>query len=228
MAFELNSVVPWGRTFTEYQQMFNLGAEVLDKKIISIGDGPASFNTEMHAMGRQVISIDPLYQFSADEIRKRIDATCVEVIDQMRANADKFVWNEIRNVDELRDIRMTAMNYFLRDFDMGRSQQRYINHAMPDKMPFADNAFELGLSSHFLLLYDSLGLEFHLEAIAEIMRVCGELRIFPILNLNAGKPLFFDDLLSILGRKFNIGIQKVDYEFQKGSNEILVIKRQSK
>jgi hypothetical protein len=224
MAFELNSVVPWGRTFTEYQQMFNLSADDVTKKIISIGDGPASFNAEMHAMGKRVISIDPLYQFSADDIRKRIDETCVEVIGQMRANADKFVWNNIRDVKELQKMRMMAMSHFLRDFDQGCSQQRYINHAMPAKTSFGDNAFELGLSSHFLLLYDNLGLKFHTETILEIMRVCRELRIFPILNLNAGTPPFFDELLDELGQSFNIDIQKVDYEFQKGGNQMLSIK----
>lgn len=224
MAFELNNVVPWGRTFTEYQQMFNLSAGDVTKKIVSIGDGPASFNAEMHAMGKQVISVDPLYQFSTDDIRKRIDETCVEVIGQVRSNADKFVWNNIKDVEELQEIRMTAMNHFLRDFDRDCFQQRYIKHAMPAKTSFADNEFELGLSSHFLLLYDNLGLKFHTEAIQEIMRICPELRIFPILNLNAGASVFFDELLEVLGRDFNIDIQKVDYEFQKGGNQMLVVK----
>jgi hypothetical protein len=179
----------------------------------------------MHAMGKRVTSIDPLYQFSADDIRKRIDETCVEVIGQMRANADKFVWNNIRDVEELREIRMRAMNHFLEDFNYGCSQERYINHAMPTQTPFADNAFELGLSSHFLLLYDNLGLKFHTEAIQEIMRICAELRIFPILNLNTAEPAFFGELLDVLGLNFNIDIQKVDYEFQKGGNQMLIIKR---
>lgn len=225
MAFELNSIVPWGRTFTEYQQMFNLSADDITKRIISIGDGPASFNAEMYTMGKQVTSVDPLYQFSADDIRKRIDETCVEVIGQMRANADKFVWSNIRGAEELQEIRMTAMNYFLQDFEQGCSQQRYINHAMPAKTPFEDNVFDLGLSSHFLLLYDNLGLKFHVEAIKEIMRISTELQIFPILNLNAEVPPFFDELLNILGQDFNIDIQKVDYEFQKGGNQMLIIKR---
>jgi len=225
MAFELNSIVPWGRTFNEYRQMFNLTGDDIKRRIISIGDGPASFNAEMYAMGNTVTSIDLLYQFSADEISKRIDETCVEVIAQMRLNADKFIWNSIGSVEELQKIRMKAMSHFLRDFATGQSQNRYLNHAMPNSIAFNDDEFDLGLSSHFLLLYDSLGLNFHIESITEIMRICGELRVFPVLNLNAVKPLFLDELLNALSKSYNIGIEKVDYEFQKGGDEMLVIKK---
>lgn len=224
MAFELNSVVPWGRTLKEYQQMFALSDNDLSKRIISFGDGPASFNAEMHRIGKQVISIDPLYRFSVDDIKKRIDETCLEVIGQMRANASNFIWKGIRNVEELQQIRMAAMSEFLLDFEQDREHTRYIDHALPDRTLFDDNTFELGLSSHFLLLYDNLELSFHLEAIAEIMRVCHELRIFPILNLDAKKPIFFDELLAILSRNFITDIQKVPYEFQKGGDEMLIIK----
>jgi hypothetical protein len=224
MAFELNSVVPWGRTLKEYQQMFALSDNDLSKRIISFGDGPASFNAEMHRVGKQVISIDPLYRFSVDDIKKRIDETCLEVIGQMRANASNFIWKGIRNVEELQQIRMAAMSEFLLDFEQDREHKRYIDHALPDRTLFDDNTFELGLSSHFLLLYDNLGLNFHLEAITEIMRVCHELRIFPILNLDAKKPIFFDELLAILSRIFITDIQKVPYEFQKGGDEMLIIK----
>jgi hypothetical protein len=92
MAFELNSVVPWGRTLKEYQPMFALSDNDLSKRIISFGDGPASFNAEMLRLGKKVTSIDPLYRFSAPDVRKRIDETCLEVIGQMRANASNFIW----------------------------------------------------------------------------------------------------------------------------------------
>lgn len=47
MAFELLSVVPWGRTLEEYKTMFTLSQEDLKKSIASFGYGPASFNFEM-------------------------------------------------------------------------------------------------------------------------------------------------------------------------------------
>tara|TARA_A100001015_G_scaffold301243_1_gene387811 strand:- start:2516 stop:2731 length:216 start_codon:yes stop_codon:yes gene_type:complete len=47
MPFELKNTVPWGRTLKEYQNIFNLTESDLDKEIISFGDGPPSFNSEM-------------------------------------------------------------------------------------------------------------------------------------------------------------------------------------
>ena len=75
MAFTLEQIVSWGRSFDEYVRMFGLTDDDLNLKILGCGDGPASFNSVMHKNGKRVISIDPIYQFSADQIRTRIDAT---------------------------------------------------------------------------------------------------------------------------------------------------------
>jgi hypothetical protein len=225
MAFELNSVVPWGRTLGEYKKIFMLTKDDLDKKIISFGDGPASFNAEMNELGKKVTSIDPVYQFTAEQLSKRIDETSLEVITQTRKNADNFIWNTIKSIDELEQIRMQAMRHFLSDFEKGLAAKRYIPHSLPEPVPFGDDEFELGLSSHFLLLYSALGLQFHRDAIVEMMRICTEVRIFPIINLDAKTPEFLKQLLEILSENYRTEIKKVDYEFQKGGNEMLVIKR---
>ena len=41
--FNLQSIVPWGRTFQEYRDMFLLDKHDLQQKILGCGDGPASF-----------------------------------------------------------------------------------------------------------------------------------------------------------------------------------------
>jgi hypothetical protein len=225
MAFELNSVVPWGRTLKEYQQMFMLSPEDLDKKIISFGDGPASFNAEMNALGKRVISIDPIYEFTPEQLKKRIDETCLQVVKQMRENEKNFVWNVIKNVDQLREIRMVAMQEFLSDFEKGLKEKRYVAHALPNRTSFNNDAFQLGLSSHFLLLYEQLGLDFHVAALGEMLRLCDEIRVFPILTLNAERPVFLNELIDTFNKNYNTYIEKVAYEFQKGGNEMLVIKR---
>ena len=63
MAMKLEKVVPFGRSLDEYKNMFALSESDLDKKIIGMGDGPASFNAEMFALGKSVVSVDPLYIF---------------------------------------------------------------------------------------------------------------------------------------------------------------------
>ncbi len=47
MVMQLEQVVPLGRSFDEYQKMFKLSSEDLQQRILGLGDGPASFNTEL-------------------------------------------------------------------------------------------------------------------------------------------------------------------------------------
>lgn len=65
-------MVPWGRSFAEYQAMFGLSEDDLKKRILGCGDGPASFNAEGTRRGIQITSCDPVYQFETKEIRCRI------------------------------------------------------------------------------------------------------------------------------------------------------------
>ena len=223
MPFELKSVVPWGRTLQEYGSMFNLTADELRKNIVSFGDGPASFNAEMTTLGNSVTSIDPIYQFSHTELKNRIDEVKVEVLEQIAKNQEKFVWTSIKDINELERLRMGAMNHFLDDLEKGIRDNRYVNHSLPEPTSFADSQFDLGLSSHFLILYAGLGLDFHIKAISEMMRICTEIRIFPLLNLNAERSEVLDGILDYFGKEYEAEIAVSGYEFQKGGNKLLKI-----
>ncbi len=132
-----------------------------------------------------MVSCDPLYQFSAGQIKQRIDDTYENVIGQTRQNQEKFVWDLIASPDELGRVRLKAMSEFLTDYERGRKTGRYIPAQLPD-LPFASLSFDLALSSHFLFLYsDSFSLAFHKNAVDELCRVAREVRIFPLLNYNA-------------------------------------------
>ncbi len=93
--------------------MFHLMTEDLNRNILGCADGPASFNTEMSRQGYRVVSCDPLYQLTADQIKKRIDVTYQKVIGQTRQNQDKFMWDLISSPDELGRLRLEAMYDFL-------------------------------------------------------------------------------------------------------------------
>jgi hypothetical protein len=225
MAFELKTTVPWGRNLNEYKSMFNLTESDLCKNIVSVGDGPASFNFELTQQNKTIISFDPIYRFSVEEIAKRIDETKDIVIEQIKNNLDNFVWDTIKSVDELKQIRMSAMDCFLQDFEIGKKQGRYVNHEMPNPSYFDDLTFDLGLSSHFLILYAQLGLDFHISSITEMLRIAKEIRIFPLLNLDSKKSELLDDIIKHFESNFIVCIQDVDYEFQKNGTQMLSIKR---
>lgn len=224
MAFLLQEVVPWGRSLEEYRHMFSLtDDELLTKSIISFGDGPADFNGQVTRLGGSVLSVDPIYSFTASELKERIDEVRGVVMEQMKANLHRYKWDKIKDLSELEALRMGAMNNFLKDFEKGKEQGRYLCHSLPKRLPFDDKAFDLGISSHFLLLYDDLGIDFHIKAIAEMLRLCKEVRIFPTVNLSGDKTELCRRTADYFGEKYSVEFKKTDYEFQLGACEMLVI-----
>ncbi|PQO45208.1 SAM-dependent methyltransferase [Blastopirellula marina] len=224
MPFSLDQVVPWGRSFDEYVRMFALTEVDLGRRILGCADGPAAFNAELTGRGGTITSCDPLYQFSAAEIEDRIDACFETVLEQTRANQDGFVWSDaIPTVEALGQVRRQAMQTFLKDFEAGKQQQRYVPAELPE-LPFPDGAFDLALCSHFLFLYPSLGRAFHVESVVNLLRVASEVRIFPLLQLDRQRSPFVEE---VIGEVTSLGhvaeVVRVPYEFQKGADEMLVI-----
>jgi hypothetical protein len=225
--FTLDEIVPWGRSFDEYRRMFALTDEDLRRPIVGCGDGPASFNAEAARQGHRVISCDPIYRFDTTQIEERITATCDQVIAQTRLNADEFVWGAgIRDIEELRRVRMTAMRTFLDDYESGKRQRRYIDAALPT-LPFVDHSFHLALCSHLLFLYSiQLGEAFHRAAIHEMCRVAVEVRIFPLVALGGGRSPFVEQCVHELNAcDYRVTIENVPYEFQRGGNEMIRVRR---
>lgn len=225
MVFTLEKVVPWGRSYREYVDMFALSQKELCSHILGCGDGPAGFNAELTARGGQCISVDPIYAFDATQIRQRIDETYDTVITQVRQNQKGFVWNIIPSVEKLGEIRMAAMTTFLADYAAEQRSGRYVAAALPD-LPFRDQKFDLVLCSHLLFLYGAqLSAEFHFQALREMLRVAAELRVFPLLALDGKDSPYLDDVkLVFASQGFVIEQKMVAYEFQRGGNQMLSIK----
>lgn len=224
MGLTLDKIVPWGRSYQEYLNMFSLTKADLQRRILGCGDGPASFNAELTEYGGQVISVDPVYAFEAAQIKSRIAETYDTVLSQVRKNQHDFVWTTITSVEELGRVRMLAMDAFLSDYAAGKNEGRYIAGELPS-LPFDSDRFDIALSSHFLFLYsDHLSAEFHLQALLEMLRVAHEVRVFPVLTLG-GEPsphlAFIINTLATHG--FSVEIRCVAYEFQRGGNEMLII-----
>ncbi len=223
---KLETVVPFGRSLGEYVNMFSLTSGDLNKMIIGVGDGPASFNAEMFELGKSVVSIDPLYVFGSDEIEHRFYSVVDDIIDQVIETPDDWVWTFHQSPEHLKENRIATLRRFVADYDIGRSDGRYIVGELPD-LDFDDEQFQLALCSHFLFLYsDHLSYDFHLASVLSMLRVASEVRIFPILTLMLGVSpyvqMLIDDLTSL---GFEAHLEKVDYEFQKGGNQMLRVQK---
>lgn len=223
---KLNEVVPWGRTLEEYKLIFNLSLSDLKTKILGCGDGPASFNAEMTQQGYSVISIDPIYQFSAEQIKQRVEEIFEPIISQLKQNSERFVWKNFSNADELGRVRLATMEKFLLDYEVGKAAGRYLDQSLPN-LEIADNQFELCLCSHLLFLYSQqLSLDFHINSIFELLRISPEVRIFPLLNLDCQISPYLEPVVQELSSKgISVKLETVDYEFQKGGNQMLKISR---
>ena len=224
MAMTLDQVIPWGRSLAEYQQMFDLSPQTLQGKILGCGDGPASFNAELTAQGGSVVSVDPIYAFSSQAIERRVQATAATVIEQVQQSLHDYVWTTFADPEALGRHRLATMYRFLTDYDKGKAEGRYLTQALP-ALDFADGAFDLALSSHFLLLYsEQLPYDFHLAAILEMCRVAGEVRIFPLLDLKCRVSSHIAPLQKQLtSQGYHVTIDAVPYEFQRGGNQMLRI-----
>ncbi|MHC5774734.1 SAM-dependent methyltransferase [Nostoc sp.] len=224
MGFQLKDVIPWGRSMEEYVKMFDLTPEELKLTILDCAGGPASFNAEMTAQGYKIVSCDPIYQFTADEISNRIEDIYQTVIDGVKANREDYVWQNIQSPEQMGQIRMAAMQKFVADLLLGINERRYITDELP-VLPFETHQFDLALCSHLLFTYsDQLSEEFHLASVLEMCRVAKEVRIFPLLKISGEASPHLKPVISELQqRHYSVEIKQVPYEFQKNSNQILRI-----
>lgn len=228
MVVKLKEVVPFGRSLDEYSKMFDLSSADLQQRIIGIGDGPASFNAEGTIEGSNITSVDPIYQFDGAEIKQRFDAVVDNIINQVIATPDNWIWNYHKNPQELKARRIKTLEIFLQDYNLGKNTDRYLAQELPN-LDFPDRSFDLALCSHFLFLYSAhYEQNFHFAAIKEMLRISKEIRIFPLLTLMQETSPYLDfivDEFSNLG--YFVAIKQVPYELQPGGNKMLMIKHQS-
>ena len=227
MSIVLNQVVPWGRSLEEYILMFDLSKKELEGSILGCSDGVASFNAEMTSLGYRVISVDPIYIFSKEQIRKQIENTYETIINQVKQNQHNYIWEYYSDPDTLGHKRLSIMEKFLADYDLGCSENRYQPQSLPS-LSFSDKQFDLALCSNFLFLYSNkLSLDFHLTSLKELCRVATEVRLFPLLSLDCKISPYVKPVFNYFSnsKEFYVEVKKVPYEFQRGGNEMMRIRQ---
>lgn len=185
--FKFSRVVFFGRSISEYVDMFDLDLEQLrGLAILDCAAGPAAFAAEAAAQSIHVTACDPMYEHTLPELRAMVDAHAEAVRARQIEMMDLF-HNEVVSVSD----RRIAMEVFLNDFEQGKRVGRYQTCTLPT-LPFPDQAFEIALSGNLLFLYsdtESGGMlegspfdyEFHRRSIFELVRlVKRDVRIYPL------------------------------------------------
>ncbi len=110
------------------------------------------------------------------------------------------------------------MREFLADHPTGREGGRYVPASLP-ALPLGDRTYDLALCSRFLFPDAAYpGLAFHRAAIADMLRVAREVRVFPLLEVSGRpSPQVKAIVADCLQAGYGVSIKTVPYEFQKGA-----------
>lgn len=206
--------------------MFNLTPEFLENKtILDCAAGASSFTPSLGKQGYDIIAIDPLYGMDHQRVRERTIDDFNTLIQAHSRMDHKVDWGFFQNSKKMVEERMLACREFIDDYEKYQGL-RYVEGKLPN-LPFKDEQFSLTLCSHLLFLYDDrLDYQFHLDSVGEMLRVTmGEVRIYPLVNLegNGKRSEFVDMIKEDIAHSGKVYIEKVDYRFRKGGNEMMRI-----
>lgn len=214
----------YGHSMHDYIRMFDLGHAELDMMhVLDCSGHYSSFSYEMGLEGHKVVVANPFFATTASMLRNQLKGLEQRFHDHVASNLDAYFLHHA-TLDAEMAHRHQVSDTAIQDLESSLDGQRYSPQDLT-QLNYADESFDLALSSHFLFTYsDELTLEYHQAAIQEMLRVADELRIFPLIT-HQGKPS--PHLGPILQWATTQGmsaeLQQVPYEFQKGGNAMLII-----
>ncbi|WP_217921242.1 class I SAM-dependent methyltransferase [Miltoncostaea oceani] len=222
----IGDIIVSSRPYEEYRDMFGLtDAELLAGPVLDCPGGAGGFAAGLRARGGEVVSADPAYAEDPAALVARSRAGLEHGLRYLAENRDSYVWTWFDSAEDLAERRLGALDAFARD-RRDLADPRYVPAALPD-LPFADGAFRLALSGYLLFAYpDHLDPEAHEAALRELLRVAGEVRVYPLIDTAYVRYPGIDDLRSALERDGVASeVRRVDYAFQAGADEVLVLSR---
>ncbi|MCP2293243.1 class I SAM-dependent methyltransferase [Nocardia amikacinitolerans] len=213
------------RSLAEYRAIFDLAdTDLRGRRILDCPGGAASFAAEAAVLGAQVTATDPIYAKPATELRELARTETERGSAYAGAHHDRYRWDFYGDPDRLQAVRLSAAGRF--GADLAAHPDRYVAAQLP-ALPFADNSFDLTLSSHLLFTYaDRLDADFHLAALLELSRVTqGETRLYPLVD-HTGRHQ--DDLVAHLRKELHhkgipTTLRPTRYEFHHGATSMLVL-----
>lgn len=226
MATEFTDYLVTCRSFAEYLAMFDLDQYHLNGAIIlDCPAGAASFAADAAESGATVVCADSAYAMDATELIPASAADKAKGNAYVLENPDNFTWSWFKSPVDHMSRRTAAHLKFCTHFEA--ASDTYVCARLPS-LPFADDTFTLTLSSHFLFTYaDRLDEEFHYQALLELCRVTsGDVRVFPLLSFEMERCPYLGNLRSRLDSVgITTEIRRVEYEFQRSADEMLVLEK---
>lgn len=197
-----------------------------EKRVLGVGEGPASCNSEMVGFQCTVVSVDPIYQFSAKEIAARVQEVTPLMEAQLSKHADRYIWEDFECAETLVKARLSSKRTLLFDYEAGKTQGRYIFGSVPN-LPFGRDCFDVALCSHLLFLYDDMmNQDFHFRSLIAMTETARGARVFPVVNREGNVSQMLDTTIQQLENAgLECVLEPVTYRFQKGADTMLRINR---
>lgn len=212
----MRTIMLWGYGVEDYQRMFDLTDDELNKPILEFGSGPSAFNAEQTAAKHPVTSCCPLFNLDIDTLKVKANLIFHEKCETLKKHADAL------NVDTLIKTREAGMQTFMKDYVAGKAQGRY--QAVNDKqLPFADFSFNLALSAHYFFEdLEEQDTQFHIDMFKELARVATEVRIYPLVDDKGNmSSLLGPVLLGLQQAGYGVEIRQVRDELSSEGNAML-------
>lgn len=217
----IKGVTALGFGLNEYIKMFSLSENELNMNILDCRAGASCFAADMHERHKKVHACDPLYQLPVNEIKQIVDQAGNTVKTALDQNSEQFcVLPEKAN--EFIQIIDRGTHRFFQDLPLGLQESRYTSDSLPT-LSFTNEQFELALVCHYLFTFsDQLSLDYHVQAIKELVRIANEVRIFPLVTTSGHLSPFVGEVVAQLQmQSFGVEIRGVDYMLQNQGNAML-------
>jgi SAM-dependent methyltransferase len=208
--------------------MFDLDAVDLSGTVLDCSAGAASFVTVARSNGTAAYAVDPAYALRREELATAVREDLRRGTTIAQQHPDRFVWDWFGSPEARDQMRRAAGARFLAA--LATSPGWLVAGELP-RLPFRAGSFDLVLCSHLVFTWaDVLGLDWHLAALAELVRVSRrQVRIFPTVMQGRGDVVpFWAELMSALDQQGIVTEQRpVSYRFQVTGDRMLVLSRRA-
>ena len=192
--FTLDQVVPWGRSFAEYQQLFALTPADLERRDPRLRRRTGGLQRRGHAARRAASSRAIRCMPSAASTSRRGSPRPATPSSSRPAATPTSSSGGTASPRSTSWARSGCGRCASSSTTTTPARRRAATStpACPS-LPFADGSFDLALCSHLLFLYSAQFDEaFHRASIREMCRVAAEVRIFPLLALDGSRSPFVE------------------------------------
>ncbi len=214
--------VLWGHHLTEYVDMFDLGADIVDKKVLEFASGPTAVNKELTAKSGHIKSCDPWFSADFKKMQHQFSVHLDQQLERMQTYPERFNFDKYGGCETFIAKRQQGISEFLNDYLKGYEQGRYLG-VQDFHLPFPNSSFDIALCSNYLFAdLLSQDLAFHLKWIKELARVAHEVCIYPLTENDGQISQWLGPVLLQLQQEgFLVVIQEVPFRLLPNSKAML-------